>query len=62
MEDHYTKPLKGNAFQKFRSEIQGIPEDTPDTDLVWDRPKNTFIPITQECVKRSEANMDNRNN
>ena len=42
--DHVTKPLQGAAFQKFRADIQGIPEDTSDTELVWNRPDDTFIP------------------
>ena len=29
--DHFTKSLQGADFQKFRAEIQGIPEYTPDT-------------------------------
>ena len=28
---HFTKPLKGAAFQIFRAEIQGILEGAPDT-------------------------------
>ena len=35
---HFTKPFQWSAFWKFRSKIQGILEDTPETDLVWDRP------------------------
>ena len=31
--DHFTKPFQGGAFWKFRAEIQGIPEDTPYTEL-----------------------------
>ena len=56
--EHFTKPSKGAAFRKFRSEIQGIPEDTPGIDLFWDRPEDTFIPIPQERVERSYVNMD----
>ena len=33
--NYFTKPFQGDAFQKFRAEIQGILEDTLDTDLVW---------------------------
>ena len=45
--NHITKPLQGVAFRKFRAEIQGIPDDTPDTDLGWEIPKDMFIPIPQ---------------
>ena len=31
--DHFTKPLQGADFQKFRAEIQEILEDTPYIDL-----------------------------
>ena len=60
--DHFTKPLQGTAFRKFRAEIQGILEYNPDTDLGWDRPENTFIPITQDCVEKSEVKTENRTN
>ena len=62
LDDQFTKPLQGTDFQKFRSEIQKIPENTPDTDLVWDRTKNMFIPIPHECVDLSDVNTDNRTN
>ena len=29
LEDYFTKPFQGAAFQKFRTVIQGISEDTP---------------------------------
>ena len=61
LNNHFTKPLQGTDFHKLRSEIQGIPEDTLDTDLGWDIPDNKFIPITQDCVERSDVNTDNRN-
>ena len=60
--DHFTQLLQGTAFRKFRVEIQGIPEDTPDTDLGWYRPENTFIPSPQECVERSDVKADKRTN
>ena len=41
--NYFTKPLQGDAFRKFVAEIQVIPEDTPDTDLGWERPEYTFI-------------------
>ena len=58
--DRFTKSLQGAAFRKFRSDIQGIPEDTLDIDLYRDRPKEKFIPIPQECVEISDVNMDMR--
>ena len=39
-----------------------MPEDTPDTDLVWYRPQNTLIQIQQECVDRKDLNTDKRTN
>ena len=60
--DHFTQSLQGTAFRKFSAEIQGIPEDTPDTYLGWDRPKNKFIPIPQEYVESSDVNADKRTN
>jgi hypothetical protein len=35
---HFTKPLQGTMFRKFRAEIQGIPVNMCDADLGWDRP------------------------
>jgi hypothetical protein len=35
--DHFTKPLQGAMFRKFREEIQVIPNDTPDSDLGQDQ-------------------------
>ena len=60
--DHFTKPLQGVAFRKFRTEIQRTPEDTIDTDLGWDRPKEKFIPIPHDCVEKIEVNTDMRTN
>jgi hypothetical protein len=36
--DHFTKPLQGMMFRKFKVEIQGIPVNMCDADLGWDRP------------------------
>jgi hypothetical protein len=36
--DHFTKPLQGTMFRKFRAEIQGVPIDMCDADVGWDRP------------------------
>ena len=62
MAEHITKPLQGIAYQNFRCEILGIPEDTPDTDLDWYRPKNTFIPFPWNYAERSDIKIDKRNN
>jgi hypothetical protein len=35
--DHFTKPLQEALFRKFRAEIQGIPHDTNEAELGWDR-------------------------
>jgi hypothetical protein len=35
--DHFTKPLQGALFRKFRTEIQGIPEGINEAELGWDR-------------------------
>jgi hypothetical protein len=35
--DHFTKPLQGAMFRRFRAEIQGMPNDTPDSHLGLDR-------------------------
>jgi hypothetical protein len=36
--NHFTKPVQVNQFRKMRSEIKGIPEDTPDALMGWYRP------------------------
>ena len=56
MSGYFTNPLQGAAIREFRAKIQRILEETPDTDLVWDRPKgnsftyhsSVFIIITEE--------------
>ena len=62
LSDHFNKPLQGTALRKFRAEIQGILEESPDKDLGWDIPKNKFITIPHECVERSDVNTDKRTN
>jgi hypothetical protein len=60
--DHFTKPLQGAMFRRFRAEIQGISNDIPDSDLDWDRdelgPKEKTINPTNisphECVDKEE--------
>jgi hypothetical protein len=52
--DHFTKAVQGSQFRKLRSKIQGIPEDSNDALMGWDRPslktKVVGIPSPQECV------------
>jgi hypothetical protein len=59
--DHFTKPLQGTMFRKFRAEIQGIPVSMCDADLGWDIPsikneqkQNGASPSPQECVGTHE--------
>ena len=60
-EDHFTKPLQGVLFRKFRAEIQVIHTLITDGDMVWDVPgpfnvppevgeTTTDKPISQEFV------------
>jgi hypothetical protein len=63
--DHFTKPLQGTMFRKFRAEIQGVSIDMCDADVGWDRPcaiseqeQCTAFPRPQECV----GTRDNRTN
>jgi hypothetical protein len=58
--DHFTKPLQGASFRKFRTNIQGIPSDASDADLGWKKIKGCdvklpkvakmMVPIPQEGV------------
>jgi hypothetical protein len=57
--DHFTKPLQGALFCKFRAEIQGIPLDTYEAELGWDRVESCeevgkVDPSPQECVELSQ--------
>jgi hypothetical protein len=60
--DHFTKPLQGGMYRRFRAEIQGIPANTPDSDLGWDlgelMVKSPYAGSTntspQECVVKDE--------
>jgi hypothetical protein len=49
--DHFTKPLQGALFRKFKVEIEGIPVDTSDTDLGWYHEPQTEAPVIRphEC-------------
>jgi hypothetical protein len=54
--DHFTKPLQGNLFRKFRADIQGISADLSDVEWCWERvekcdQKASTDPSTQECVQ-----------
>jgi hypothetical protein len=35
--DHFTKPLQGSLFRKFRADIQGISADLSDVEWCWER-------------------------
>jgi hypothetical protein len=35
--DHFTKPLQGEAFYKFRSQIMSMDPGLTSADLAWDR-------------------------
>ena len=35
LSEHFTKPLQGALFQKYRVEIQGIPTNMTDKDMWW---------------------------
>jgi hypothetical protein len=52
--DHFTNPLQGALFHKFRTEIQGIPEGINEAELGWDREdkneQKRVDPSLQECV------------
>jgi hypothetical protein len=59
--DHFTKPLQGTMFRKFRAEIQGVPIGMCDADVGWDRPCAInerelckACPSPQECVGTHE--------
>jgi hypothetical protein len=47
--DHFTKPLQGEAFYKFRSLIMNMDPGLTSADLAWDRALS-FSPSPQECV------------
>ena len=38
--ENFPKTLQGTAIRKFRADIQGITEDTPDIDLGWEIPES----------------------
>ncbi len=46
--DHFTKPLQGALFRKFRAIIMNIDECVTDVDLAWERDLVPTMP--QECV------------
>ncbi len=47
--DHFTKPLQGEAFYKFRSQIMNMDPGLTGADLAWDRAFSSS-PSPQECV------------
>ena len=65
--DHFTKPLQGALFRKFRAEIQGIPTTMGDGEMGWDAPvpfnvppeavdTATDKPRPQDCVGKDSNN------
>ena len=46
--DHFTKPLQGALFRRFRAVIMNVDEHVPDADLAWDRDNIPVMP--QECL------------
>jgi hypothetical protein len=50
--DHFSKPLQGALFRKFRAEIQGIPVDTSVAALGWEHEPRSEAPVISphECV------------
>ncbi len=46
--DHFTKPLQGSLFPKFRAEIQGIDPSNPNSKWAWGGTSEP--PIPKECV------------
>jgi hypothetical protein len=62
--DHFTKPLQGAPFRKFRANIQGIPIDQSDAELGWysvpkseqdNKESSNLSP--QECVGRPAESL-----
>ena len=52
---HFTKPLQGPLFQKFRAEIKGIPTTTDDGEIGWDVPNP--LNITPKAYYKSMENL-----
>lgn len=48
--DHFTKPLQGDLFHRFRSIIMNVSCEVPDAELSWERDNTVALPNTQECV------------
>ena len=57
---YFTNPLQGSAIREFRSNIQGILEETLEIYLGRDRPKGTFIHTPQECVDNNDGRITDR--
>jgi hypothetical protein len=56
--EHFTKPLQGSLFRKFRADIQGILVDLSDVEWCWERvekceQKASTDPSTHKCVERT---------
>ena len=54
---HFTKPLQGSIYRKFRAEIQGISYDTGELYMSWGESGEPLIPRPQECVGRNAKYM-----
>ncbi len=57
--DHFTKPLQGTLFRRFRSVIMNIDQDIPDCDLSWECDNEISVPNPQECVGEDKS-LDSR--
>jgi hypothetical protein len=50
--DHFTKPLQGTQFRKFRADIQGVPTDISDLNMGLSQDEMTKAgPSLQEFVE-----------
>jgi hypothetical protein len=59
--DHFTNPLQGAQFRKFRADIKGVPTEMSDLDMGLDQDEMTKAgPSPQECVE--EPGKDPRAN
>jgi hypothetical protein len=51
--DHFTKPLQGAQFRKFRADIQRVPTNMSDLDMGLGQDEMTKVgPSPQECVEK----------
>lgn len=52
--DHFTKPLQGHLFRKFRSVIMNVHEDIPDAAMASEQTMKMAEHSPQECVELPE--------